>query len=385
MSKADFTPEEFAGRLAKVRTAVARAGLDWMVLFHPVSIYWLTGSDAKSYQAFQCLLVSADDRSPTMVVRESERAEYEADTLAGTVVGWGGPEPEDPLDVFARVARELGLLDARVGIEVPAYYLHPHHYVRLRDLLGPALVSEPSNLVHALKLVKSPQELAYIRRAAAIADAAMGEFADALSAGASELELAGVVYGSALGRGSGIAASTLNLVSGERAAFSHGGPTERRLRDGDSGNVEFGCTVRRYTATIGRNFSLGKPAPRMLELHGLVREASLACRAEIRDGVPAVAAHEAARRVIAAAGLDRHRIHTSGYGLSPGFPPSWGEPVNMFGGSADTLRAGMVVTIEPPVFIGEERLGARLIDNVLVTETGAELLTQYPADLIVRG
>ncbi|WP_164163080.1 M24 family metallopeptidase, partial [Stenotrophomonas maltophilia] len=77
----------------------------------------------------------------------------------------------------------------------------------------------------------------------------------------------------------------------------------------------------------------------------------------IRDGVPALVPHEAAKRVIGREGLDRYRIHTSGYGLAPGFPPSWGEPVNMFGGATYTLRAGMVVSVEPPIFIGEEGLG----------------------------
>ena len=105
--------------------------------------------------------------------------------------------------------------------------------------------------------------------------------------------------------------------------------------------------------------------------------------AEIRAGVPAVQPHEAAKRVIAEAGLEHGRVHTSGYGLAPGFPPTWGEPLHMLGGSTYTLQAGMVVTIEPPVFLGEERLGARLIDNVLVTETGAELLSQFSRDLIV--
>ncbi len=93
--------------------------------------------------------------------------------------------------------------------------------------------------------------------------------------------------------------------------------------------------------------------------------------------------HEAAKKVIAQAGIDKYRIHTSGYGIAPGFPPSWGEPVNMFGGNTDMLEAGMVVTIEPPVFIGEEQLGARIIDNVLVTETGCELLSRFSRDLIV--
>jgi Xaa-Pro dipeptidase len=99
--------------------------------------------------------------------------------------------------------------------------------------------------------------------------------------------------------------------------------------------------------------------------------------------VPAVVPHEAARRVIMEAGLDHGRVHTSGYGLAPGFPPTWGEPLHLFGGSPYTLQAGMVVTVEPPVFLGNERLGARIIDNVLVTDNGAELLSRFSRDLIV--
>jgi len=382
MSKHDFTPQEFASRKTRVRAAIAEAGLDWMILFHPVSIHWLTGSDAKSYQAFQCLIVSASEAPMTMVMRDSERPEIEDDTLADRVVGWGGCEPEDPLAVFARVVADLGLANGRVGIEVPAYYLHPHHYLKVRDILGAAIVAEPSDLVLALKMVKSEQELAYVREAAASADRAMAVFADALRVGRSELEVAGEVYRT-LVAGGGLAASTLNLVSGPRCGFSHGAPTERLLERGDFGNVEFGGVKRRYTATIGRQFAMGEPTARMRELYDVVRAASDACRAAIRDGVPATVPHEAAKAVIADAGLDRYRVHTTGYGIAPGFPPAWGEPVNMFGGGAHILKAGMVISIEPPVFIGEERLGARLIDNVVVTQTGCEPLTGYPPDLIV--
>ena len=92
--------------------------------------------------------------------------------------------------------------------------------------------------------------------------------------------------------------------------------------------------------------------------------------------------HEAAKRVIAEAGLDAGRVHLSGYGLAPGSPPTWAEPLFLFGGSTSVLKAGMVVTVEPPVFLGDEKLGARLIDNVLITKTGYELLMGFPRDLV---
>lgn len=378
-----MTAAEFAERHGRARRAIAAAGLDWLVLFHPVSIRWLTGADAKSYQEFQCLLVSADDRPLTVLTREGERIEFRDDALVDRIETFGGGENEDAIPIFARLAAQLGLLRARVGIEVPAYYLHPHHYVRLKDVLGAALVAEPTNLVHDLTLVKSAAEIDYIRHACRIADEAMAVFAAGLRDGRSELEVAGDVYGALLSRGSGLAASPINLVSGERSCFSHGAPTERRLRRGDIGSVEYGATWRRYTSTIGRQFSIGAPTRRMTELTAIVRDACDACIAEIRDGVPATVPHEAAKRVIARAGLEHGRVHTSGYGLAPGFPPTWGEPVHMIGGSTYTLQAGMVLSVEPPVFLGEERLGARIIDNVLVTKSGAELLTRAPRDLIV--
>lgn len=358
-------------------------GLDWLVLFHPISIHWLTGSDAKSYQEFQCLFFAAKAEPLNMLARAGEVAELRDDALIDEVVGWGGGVAEDPIPHFARIADRLGLRQARVGIEVPAYYLHPHHYLAIRDHLGSALVAEPSNLVHDLKLVKSPAEIAHIRQAARMADQAMAVLARSLAVGLSELSLAGTVMEALLSQGSGIAASPINLVSGERSGFSHGAPTTRILQDGDFGSVEYGATWKRYTATIGRQFVLGRPTSRMQELFDVVRRASDACIASIRAGVPATVPHEAARRVIADAGLDTHRVHTTGYGLAPGFPPSWGEPLHLLNDSPYTLEAGMVITVEPPVFIAEERLGARLIDNVLVTKDGCERLTRFSRELMV--
>lgn len=385
MSRHDFSAAEFSQRQMRVREAIGKAGLDWMIVIHPVSIRWLTGSDAKSYQEFQCLLISAKPGPITVLTRDGERNEFLEDALVDELHTWGGGEPEDPILALQKIADRLGLRGARIGLEVPGYFLHPHHYVRIKHLFGESNIVEATNLIHDLTLVKSAVELSYIREAARIGDIAMTRFADSLCEGRSELELAGEIYHALLTSGSGLAASPINLVSGERSCFSHGAPTSRRVRRGDFGNVEYGATFKRYTATIGRQFCLGKPTQRMVELYELVCRASDACLAEIRAGVPAVVPHEAAKQVIADAGLNHARVHLSGYGLAPGSPPGWAEPIHLFGDSKYVLQAGMVITVEPPVFIGEERLGARIIDNVLVTENGYEVLSRLSRDLIVVG
>jgi Xaa-Pro dipeptidase len=287
------------------------------------------------------------------------------------------------MPAFARFLDELGIRHGRVGMEVPGGYLQPAHYVQVKAMLGEALVQEPSGLVAALRAVKSPAEIGLIREASDIAALALRKLIGAVAEGVSELELAAAAYHALLSNGSFLPASTMNLMTGERSAFALGGPTERRMRRGDTGLVEMGAARRRYTSTLGRQWNLGEPSPRLVRLHEVILRASDACIAEMRDGVRAVIPHEASKRVIAEAGLDRYRLHTTGYGMAPGFPPSWGESPNMFGGSTDMLRAGMVVSVEPAVFLPEEGLGVRLIDNVLVTETGVEILSRTPRDLIV--
>lgn len=386
MARADFPAAEFDRRLQLVREAMAARGLEALVVIHPASIHWLTGSEAKSYQEFQCLLVGVADGSPLVVLaRAGEVHEFETDARVDAVVGWGGGVTEDPIAAFEGVTHRHGLLGRRMGFEVPGYYLHPYHYERLCDLVGVERLFDATALVADLRMVKSPLELAYVREAARLADVGMKQFVADLAPGCSELELAGGVYGALLKAGSGIAASPINLVTGPRSAYSHGAPTGRRLQPGDYGNVEFGATCKRYTATIGRQFVMGWPTDRMRELYEVVRAASDAMIALVRDGVAAIEVHEAARRVIEVAGLERYRVHLSGYGLGPSFPPSWAEPLHLIDGTHYTLRAGMVITIEPPVFIGEEGLGARIIDNVIVTETGAELLSATPRELIEVG
>jgi Xaa-Pro dipeptidase len=119
VSRHDFTAGEFAERRARVRAALGAADLDWLVAIHPVSIHWLTGSDAKSYQEFQCLLVPRDAGPLTVLTREGEVNEFRDDALVDEIVGWGGGLVEDPVAAFADRAsawRSLATTSTRITI-----------------------------------------------------------------------------------------------------------------------------------------------------------------------------------------------------------------------------------------------------------------------------
>ena len=382
----DFELDEFADRHRRVRGAMAERGIDLLLCIDPKHLNYLIGFRGKSYQEFQCLFFPIEEAPLTFIVRDAEVFEMSDLTLADDVRGWGGREPGDPIDLFKRVMEEKGLRSRRVGLEVPYYYLSAHDYLEIRDYLGESLTLDATTLVESLKLAKSPAEIAMIRRASEIADLAMQASVDAIADGASELEVAAETCRALIANGSDSPASPVNFVSGERTCYGHGAPSERRIGRGDFMHIEYGAAFHRYTCTIGRNLCLGAPSARQQELHDLTRAACDALIAAVRPGVSAEIPHLEAKRVIAEAGLDHGRIHTSGYGVAPGFPPSWGESIHFHSGypyAPQVLRPGMVLSVEPPVMLHRERLGARLIDDVLVTEDGCEILSQYSRDLIV--
>src|SRR5690606_32840564 len=184
-------------------------------------------------------------------------------------------------------------------------------------------------------------------------------FRDALAPGRSEHELLTVLIRTVLEAGGDLPTVPPNLVSGPRAAYSHGAAGSRRLVAGDSGNAEYCVPYRRYNVSIGRTFSIGRPDRRLQELHDAVLRAADAALALIRDGVAAAEVDAAMNRVLADAGLAGYRVHTNGYSVAPAFPPATGEVLQFSPTSRRILRSGMSLSISPNLFIAGERLGAR--------------------------
>jgi Xaa-Pro dipeptidase len=340
MSKHDFPLSEFQARHKRVRVAMEEAGIDLLMVLAPIHINYLIGTPAKGYQEFQVLFFPVEPGPLTILTRLPEVPMLRAESLAEEVRGWGGREPEDPIEAVSAIMREKGYLGRRIGLEVPYYYVHPYEHRKLADLLGDSLVMDATDLIGRIKLAKSPAEVEYVRRAAGILDKAMDTCLGSIAAGKTERQVSADVHHTLLASGSDIPASPMNFLTGPRTAYAHAEPSDRVIAQGDFMHIQFGAHVRRYCCTIGRQLCLGEPTPRMRALYQ-----------------------------VAAVGA--------------AFPPSWVEPLLLEGGSPYTLEAGMVIAVEPPLFGLEDGLGVRIIDNVLVTETGAERLCRTTRDLIV--
>jgi Xaa-Pro dipeptidase len=168
------------------------------------------------------------------------------------------------------------------------------------------------------------------------------------------------------------------VQTGPNSALPHGKVTQRALEEGDLLLIDFGGTRHKYPADITRTFCLGDPSEEIQKIYDTVLAANQAAAAAAKPGVPCGEVDKAAREVIEAAGYGEYFIHRTGHGLGM----SVHELPQIAAGVEDVLETGMIFTIEPGIYVPGLG-GVRIEDNVHVTETGVEVLTQYPRSLKV--
>tara|TARA_B100001123_G_scaffold291644_1_gene325129 strand:+ start:471 stop:1631 length:1161 start_codon:yes stop_codon:yes gene_type:complete len=381
MSKNDFEISEFEKRHLRVRSEMEKSGIDLLLVFAPANINYLIGTPSKGYQEFQVLFFPLQSDKLTILTRLPDSPHLKAESLADEVIGWGGREPEDPINVMKRIMIEKNYTGLKIGIEVPYYYLHPYDYKKIIDLIGSSLVKDTTDLIGSIRLIKSPAELEYVKKAAQILDQSIETGFKSIKDGKTERQVSADIHHTLLVSGSDIPSSPMNFLTGPRSAFAHAEPSDRVISNGDFMHIQFGAHWKRYCCTIGRQIALGKPTQRMLDIYQVARDAVDACIDAMKSDVPATVPHEAAKNIISKAGMDRYRLHMTGYAVGAAFPPSWVEPLVLDSSCPYTLQEGMIIAVEPPLFGLEDGLGVRIIENVLITKNGTEALCKTTRDL----
>jgi Xaa-Pro aminopeptidase len=245
---------------------------------------------------------------------------------------------------------------------------------RLRWLAAP-------DLIERLRAVKDAQELAIIRESARLISEVWTASVRRVKPGISELAVAAdIERGMKLAGASGPSFETI-VASGPRSAWPHARPTPKLLRKNELVVLDQGAILRDYCSDMTRTVFLGRSTAavrgKVHSLYHAVLHAQEAAIAAIRPGVTAATVDAAARKVFKQSGLERYFTHSTGHGLGLEIH----EMPRLGRGEETLLEAGMVVTVEPGVYI--ERLGGiRIEDEVLVTARGAEILTSASRDFL---
>lgn len=373
----EFSVTEYDNRLWRLRQALTAADLDGCVLFAPDSQCWLTGLETFIGALLpQILVVPTDESAPlasiiwdadAAMARETGRIDDIREYRFGV---------DDPVAVVRTVLRETVPPMRRVGIDLSTRAVPYALGVAVVNALMPIMVADCTSVVAEVRLVKSPSEIACLRRAGYYAEAGLEAMRRCARPGITERQLAAEIEYAMRRAGSDYPSIPTEMGSGSRALFGHGTPTLRVLAPGDMVHVEIGGVHARYNCVGIQTFCVGGAAPpavgvRLYEIAAACVQAGLAV---LRPGIEARAVEAPALDILRAAGMGDGFKMRFGYGVGLGYPPTWLDPLQITRTSTQRLVVGSTFVMHACVLDEAERAGVLVGGTYTISEGGVEML-----------
>ncbi|TDC59106.1 aminopeptidase P family protein [Micromonospora sp. KC207] len=360
-----------ADRLHNAREAAARAGLDALLISPGADLRYLTGYDAKPLERLTCLVLPVEG-SPFLLVPALEQPAAQASPagrLGIEITGWN--ETDDP---YAIVAARLPAWTARVGVD---NHMWAEKTTAFHAALPGARQELAGSVLNELRMRKTPQEAAALRRAGAAIDRVHTRMGEWLRAGRTEREV-GRDIAAAITEGHARVDFVI-VGSGPNSASPHHELSDRVIRPGDPVVVDIGGTTRDgYCSDSTRVYAVGKPPEEFRQLHDVLLRAQIAQTDAVRPGITAEQLDAVGRDAITDAGYGEYFIHRTGHGIGL---ESHEEPY-IVSGNRLPLEPGMAFSVEPGIYL-PGRYGARIEDIVICTEDGGDRLNRTDRDLVV--
>jgi Xaa-Pro dipeptidase len=376
-----FQQEEFASRLARVQAEMTARNIDVLLVHSPENTYYLTGFRTSGYYAYMMLVVPASGL-PIHLARSIEKVVLEATSIVQEVEYFD--DTESPVNATIRLINDKGWGASRIGIDKLAWYLTIADFEALRSGLQKVTWIDSSLIIETIRLIKSPAEQSYSRKAAAAASVAMKRTLEAIREGITEDDLMAEAYNGLLSVHSEFPAVPPQTNSGIRHTMFHSFPESNPITRGDAVYCEVYASVKRYHAATLRIGFVG-PAPKLFyDLIDLCNRSFDAGLKLMRPGVPAEEIDRATRKIILDAGYGDHYRTQAGYSIGIGYPPNPREAqaFSLKGGEKRVLQPGMIFYLLPALS-QYNKFGVATTETVLITETGYEILTNVEQKLFV--
>lgn len=355
---------DFSGRQKRFLEIVDDERLDGFVITHPPNLRYLCG-----YTGSNGLLLFLNGRKTFFTDgRYTQQAREEVKGVR-VLISKGA--------LIKDAAAMLGKLrSARIGFEADLTTVTAAD--QMRELTPRRIRWNPtSGLVMRQRIVKDAEELRLIRAAVKLGAKAHLEALDSLAPGISEVEVAAKLeYAARQGGADAMSFETI-VAAGKRGALPHGRASSAAVPRRGFVVIDSGVILRDYCSDMTRTIHVGRAGRMERSWYQAVLEAQLAGIAAVRPGATAGEVDEAARSVLRKAKLDRYFTHSTGHGVGLEIH----EPPRLGKGQTERLQPGMVVTIEPGIYVPEKG-GIRIEDMVVVTASGAEVLTPVTKELV---
>jgi Xaa-Pro dipeptidase len=379
-----FGVPELAERRARACAAMAVRGLDGLLIFRQESMFYLTGYDTFGYVYFQCLYLGADG-ALTLLTRVPDLRQAQHTSSIEDIRIWVDEEGASPADALRGLLESHGCRGKRLGVEWEAYGLTARSGQMLSAALdGFAALEDASDLVSRLRVVKSAAELAYVRRAAELADEALAEAERLAGPGAFEGDILAAMQGAVFRGGGDDPANEYIIGSGRDALLCRYFTGRRHLGDQDQLTLEFAGVYRHYHACLMRTILVGEASPEHRAMHEAAVASLEAAKAALTPGAPIGQVFDAHAAVLDDAGYEKHRLNACGYSLGTTFAPNWMDWPMFYTGNPFEAGPGMVFFIHICIFDSDSGRAMTTGQTVEVSETGAVPLSKAALDLVVK-
>ena len=379
-----FTPTEFAARLARTRTAMDEQGLDGMLLFAPESHYWLTGYDTFGFVFFQCMVVPSHGE-PVLLTRSADLRQARHTSILTDIRIWKDGEGVNPAMDLKALLKDMGLYKRkRLGVEFDTQGLTAHNWRLVESALKRPDLVDASALIPLLRLIKSPAEIAFVRKAGELSDHALDAAVEMTRAGAHEGAILAAMQGDVFARGGDYAGNEFIIGSGEGALLCRYFSGRRRLDSRDQLTLEWSGAWRRYHAPMMNTLVIGPPRPEHERMREAVRAALEACEAALKPGNTMGDVFAEHGRILDEYGYRQERLNACGYSVGARFTPCWMDSQMFFEGAGTRIEQNMTFFLHMILMDSETGAAQCLGRTSLVTANGCESLSRSTLDLITR-
>jgi Xaa-Pro dipeptidase len=379
-----FKREEYDARIARAVKAIAAEGLDGLLMFQQESMYYLTGYDSFGFCFFQCLYLGADSRL-ALLTRAPDLRQAQHTSIIDDIRIWTDAASARPAAQLKDMLHSLGAKGKRLGIETNSYGLTYYNGKAVHaELEQFCSLVEADRLIDRLRVVKSPAELRYVRKAGELADGALKAAVAKTRAGADESDVLAAQQAAVFAGGGDYPGNEFIIGSGRDALLVRYKSGRRRLSKRDQLTLEFAGVYRHYHAALMRTIIIGKPRKNHEKMDEAAREALAACENALRPGHVAGEVFEAHARVMDAHGMRRLRLNACGYSLGAKFAPSWMDYPMFYEGNAEPIVTNQVFFLHMILLDSDNGTAFCLGRTYIVTGGAPKSLSRYPLKMIVR-
>ena len=378
-----FTKEEFSKRKSKIISSMKEQNIDALLMFRQESMYWLTGYDTFGYVFFQTLILDQKGNI-ILLTRAPDLRQAQNTSNINDIRIWVDKDRSKPTDDLIIILDELNLKGKKIGIEYEAYGLTGKNALTLnKSLENYCSIEDKSELINKLRVIKSKEEIVYVRKAADLADKALDEAWKYAKAGVSESKILAEMNRVIFEGGGDYPANEFIIGSGKNALLCRYQAEKQILNKTDQLSIEWAGTFRHYHSAMFRTIPIGTADPNHYKMHGACIEALKNCEDKLKPGNKVGDIFDVHAKTFDNLGYNKARMNACGYSLGATFSPNWMDWPMLYTGNPYIIQPGNVFFLHMILMDSDNELAMNLGETYLVTEDGNERLGKQKLDLVV--